>query len=411
VTGGRESVVVVGSGVKAPGGCTVDELWESACAGASTARRFVDPRLPDDVGILVSLVDGFDPGQYLSPVQARRTDRSVQLAAGAAADAVAPLMGQLPPPERCAVVCGVGLGATATYETQHEQLLSGGLHALHPLTIPMVMPSATAAALSLQFGFRGPCLTVCTACASGANAIGEGMELLRRGAAELVLAGGVDSMVTYNALCSFFRLDVMSGNVDSPGLASRPFDVDRDGFVMGEGAGFLALTRARTAANAGWPVIGTVAGYGATADAHHLVAPSPSGEGALACMRLALADAGMEPGDVAHVSAHGTSTILNDQAESDALLALFGPRTPPVTAVKGTTGHLVGGSGAVEAVLALRTAVTGVVPPIAGLRTLDPRTPVNAVVGQSRRVEPGPALSSSFGFGGTNAVLVLAPPD
>ena len=410
MTGSREPVTVVGSGVKAPGGCTVDELWASACAGAATARRFLDPRLPDDVGILVCLADGFDPAPYLSAVQARRTDRSVQLAVGAASDALAALDGSLPPPERCAVVCGVGLGATATYETQHEQLLSGGLHALHPLTIPMVMPSATAAALSLRFGFRGPCLTVCTACASGANAIGEGVELLRRGAADLVLAGGVDSMVTYNALCSFFRLDVMSGSVDDPERASRPFDIDRDGFVMGEGAGFLALARLATAAAAGWAALGTVAGYDSNADAHHLVAPSPEGEEALACMRLALADAGIEPRDVAHVSAHGTSTVLNDRAESDALLALFGERTPPVTALKGTTGHLVGGSGAVEAALALRTAATGVVPPVAGLRHLDPQTPVDAVLGQPREVAPGLALSTSFGFGGANAALVLAPP-
>jgi 3-oxoacyl-[acyl-carrier-protein] synthase II len=409
VTGGREPVAVVGSGVKAPGGCTVDELWDSACAGTPTARRFVDPRLPDDVGILVCLADAFDPAPYLSPVQARRTDRSVQLAMGAASDALAGVAGSLPPPDRCAVVCGVGLGATATYETQHERLLSGGLHALHPLTIPMVMPSATAAALSLRFGFRGPCLTVCTACASGADAIGEGLELLRRGAADLVLAGGVDSMVTYNALCSFFRLDAMSGNVERPELASRPFDVDRDGFVMGEGAGFVALARHPTAAAAGWTVEGRVLGHGTNADAHHVVAPRPDGDGALACMRLALADAGVGPDDIAHVSAHGTSTVLNDRAEADALHVLFGAQPPPVTALKGTTGHLVGGSGAVEAVLALRTAASGVVPPVAGLRHLDPQTPVDAVAERPRQVAPGLALSTSFGFGGTNAALVLGP--
>jgi 3-oxoacyl-[acyl-carrier-protein] synthase II len=413
VTAGREPVAVVGSGVKAPGGCTVDELWESACAGASTARRFVDPRLPADTGLLVCLADAFDVSPYLPPAQARRSDRATQLAVGAAADAMAALAegsGALPVPERCAVVCGVGLGATATYETYHEALLSGGLHALHPLTIPMVMPSAMAAALSLLYGFRGPCLTVSTACASGANAIGEGVELLRRGAADLVLAGGVDSMVTYNALCSFLRLGVMSANVEHPELASRPFDVERDGFVMGEGAGFVLLARQETAGAAGWPVLGTVLGYGTNADAHHLVAPSPDGAGALACMRLALDDAGIGAGQIAHVSAHGTSTVLNDRAEAEAMVALFGPQTPPVTALKGTTGHLVGGSGAVEAVLALRTAATGLVPPVAGLRTLDPGTPVDVVMDKPRQVEPGLALSTSYGFGGTNAALVLGPP-
>ena len=405
----RPPAAVVGAGVKAPGGTTVDQLWESLCAGRSFAVPFVDDRLPADVGILVALVTGFDPAAYLTSVEQRRFDRSCQLALAAAQDALAAVPGPLPAPDRCGVVSGVGLGATATYETQHARLLEGGLHALNPLTIPMVMPSATASLLSLRFGFTGPCLTVSTACASGATAIGEGLELLRRGAADLVLAGGVDSMVTYNALCSFHRLDVMSHHVDEPGLASRPFDVERDGFVMGEGAGFVVLTRLDDAQAAGWATLGTVAGYGANADAHHLVAPSPGGQGAAACMCRALDDAGVAPEQVRHISAHGTSTVLNDRAEAAALAQVFGDAQPPVTAVKGTTGHLVGGSGAVEVVAALRTAATGVVPPVAGLRTVDPALAVDPVVGATRRVAPGLALSNSFGFGGANACLVLGP--
>ncbi len=409
MTSGRPPVAVVGAGVKAPGGSTVEELWQALGAGRSTATPFQDSRLPADTGILVSRVEGFDPSAYLSPVEQRRFDRSHQLAVAAAQDAMDAVPGPLPPPERCAIVCGVGLGATATYEAQHANLLEGGLRALNPLTIPMVMPSTTAALLSLRFGFRGPCVTVSTACASGATAIGEGVELLRRGAADLVLAGGADSMVTYNALCSFYRLDVMSSNLDEPALASRPFDVDRDGFVMGEGAGFVVLTTPQWADAAGWDVLGTVAGYGSNADAHHLVAPSPGGEGALRCMRLALADAGVAPADVAHVNAHGTSTVLNDRAEADALVHLFGARTPPVTAVKGMTGHLIAGSGAVEAVVALMSVRTGLVPPVSGLRTPDPGTPVDAVRSEPRRIGPGYGLSNSFGFGGANAVLVIGP--
>ena len=216
-------------------------------------------------------------------------------------------------------------------------------------------------------------------------------------------------MVTYNALCSFFRLDVMSTNVAEPELASRPFDVDRDGFVMGEGAGFVVLTRQGNAAAAGWEVLGTVLGYGTNADAHHLVAPSPAGAGALDCMRLALDDAGLTPRDITHLNAHGTSTVLNDRAEAEATLALFGSTSPPVTAVKGTTGHLIAGSGAVEAVVTLQSVRTGLVPPVAGLRTIDPATPVDAVVGEPRQVGAGFALSTSYGFGGTNAALVLGP--
>ena len=336
-------------GVKAPGGCTVDELWQSLCKSLSTAREFDDPRLPPDVRILVSLVDDFDPAAYLTPAEVRRFDRSHQLAVGAAQDAMDAVQGPLPPPERCAVVCGVGLGASATYDEQHANLLERGVRAMSPLTTPMVMPSATASLLSLRLGFRGPCLTVATACASGATAIGEGVELLRRGAADLVLAGGVDSLVTYGALCSFSRLDVMSTNVGAPDLASRPFDADRDGFVMGEGAGFVVLTTPAHARGAGWEILGVVAGYGSNADAHHLVAPSPGGEGALRCMRLALADAGAGPADVAHVNAHGTSTVLNDRAEAEALVALFGSDGPPVTARerddRAPGGGLRGGRG------------------------------------------------------------------
>lgn len=409
MTAGRPPVAVVGMGVKAPGGCTVDELWQSLCKSLSTAREFEDPRLPPDVRILVSLVDDFDPAAYLTPAEVRRFDRSHQLAVGAAQDAMDAVQGPLPPPERCAVVCGVGLGASATYDEQHANLLARGVRAMNPLTTPMVMPSATASLLSLRLGFRGPCLTVATACASGATAIGEGVELLRRGTADLVLAGGVDSLVTYGALCSFSRLDVMSTNVAAPDLASRPFDADRDGFVMGEGAGFVVLTTPEYARGAGWEILGVVAGYGSNADAHHLVAPSPGGEGALRCMRLALADAGAGAADVAHVSAHGTSTVLNDRAEAEALVVLFGSDGPPVTAVKGTTGHLVAGSGAVEAIVSVLSARTGLVPPVSGLRTLDPATPVDAVMGEVRRVGAGYALSSSFGFGGANAALLIGP--
>jgi 3-oxoacyl-[acyl-carrier-protein] synthase II len=270
------------------------------------------------------------------------------------------------------------------------------------------MPSSTAALLALRFGFRGPCTTLSAACASGAVAIGEGVELLRRDAADLVLAGGADAMVTYTAVSGFLRLDVMSRNVNEPALASRPFDVARDGFVMGEGAGFVVLERESDAVAAGHPVLGFVAGYGSCTDAYHLVAPSPDGEGALRCMRLALADAGLDAADVTHVNAHGTSTVLNDLAEARALTALFGDAdVPPVTAVKGATGHLVAGSGAVEAVVSLRSLREKLAPPVAGLREIDPAIDLDVVRDEPRALERGAVLSNSFGFGGLDACLVL----
>ena len=402
-------MAVVGAGVKAPGGLTIEELWSSLCAGRSIAEPFSDERLPDDARLVVSRVSGFDPGDYLSAVEVRRLDRAHHLAIGAAQDALDSVGGDLPPPERCAVVCGVGLGAPATHEEQLGRLLAHGLRGMSPLGVPMVMPSSTASLLSLRFAFAGPCLSVSTACASGATAIGEGVELLRRGACDLVLAGGVDSMLSYGALCGFLRLDVMSRHTDDPARASRPFDVARDGFVMGEGAGFVVLQRPADAGER--DILGAVLGYGTSADAHHLVAPSPDGAGALRCMRLALLDAGADASAVGHVNAHGTSTVRNDLAEAAALSALFGEAAPPVTAPKATTGHLVGGSGAVEAIVTLVSLRTGLVPPVAGLRDVDPRVDLDVVRDEPRRIGDGLGLSSSFGLGGANACLVLAGAD
>jgi 3-oxoacyl-[acyl-carrier-protein] synthase II len=399
---------VVGWGVKAPGGCKAEELWSSLRTGRSTAEPYADPRWPGGGDLLVCRADGFDPAAYLAPSERRRWDRAHQLAIGAAADAMACVGGELPPADRCAVVCGTGLGGATTYELQHEHLLERGARAVHPLTIPLVMPSAAAALLGLRFGFQGPALTVNTACASGATAIGEALELLRRGAADLVLAGGVDALLTYGTLACFDRLEVMSHRVDVPELAARPFDVERDGFVLGEGAGFVVLRREADAAAYGDRVLGHLDGYGTNADAYHLVAPSPSGEGALRCMRLALADADVAPSEVSQVNAHGTGTVANDLAESAALVSLFPGGTPPVTATKGTTGHLVGASGAVEAVATLLSLRERAVPPVAGLRTVDPVVEADVVHGGLRCVPDGYALSCSFGFGGANTCLVLS---
>jgi 3-oxoacyl-[acyl-carrier-protein] synthase II len=400
-------VAVVGAGVKTPAGNGVGELWRNLCAARPSAEVFEDDRLPPGTAALVCRVSGFDPAAQLTPIEVRRLDRSHALAIGAAADAL-DQCAALPEPARRAVVCGVGLGAASTYEEQASRLLAQGVRGLSPLTIPMVMPSSVAAHLSLRFGLGGPCLTVSAACASGAAAIGEGVELLRRGAADVVLAGGVDSLVGYGAMCCFMRLDAMSRNVGCPDLASRPFDADRDGFVMGEGAGFVVLQRLEDISASGPEPLGLVLGHASSADAHHLVAPSPDGEGAVRCMALALADAGVQPRDLAHVNAHGTSTVLNDRAEAAALAALFDGACPPVTAVKGSTGHMIAGSGAVEAIVSLISLRHRVVPPVAGLRTVDPDFDLDVVQGTPRDGPPGYALSNSFGFGGANTALVLA---
>jgi 3-oxoacyl-[acyl-carrier-protein] synthase II len=400
-------VAVVGAGVKAPGGNSPGDLWDSLCACRPTAEVFTDDRLPPGTAALVCRVSGFDPAGYLTPAELRRLDRSHALALGAAIDALGQC-GELPAPARRAVVCGIGLGAATTYEDQMSGLVKGGVRAVSPLAVPVIMPSSVAAHLSLRLGFEGPCVTVSAACASGAAAIGEGVELLRRGAADIVLAGGVDSLVSYAAMCCFLRLDVMSRNVTCPELASRPFDADRDGFVMGEGAGFVVLQRVPDVSASGLKPLGLVLGHASSADAHHLVAPSPDGAGAARCMALALADADVDPQDVGHVNAHGTSTVLNDRAEAAALQAVFRGSCPPVTAVKGTTGHLIGGSGALEAIVSLIALRQHVVPPVTGLRTVDPDLDLDVVQAAPREQQAGCAVSNSFGFGGTNTSLVLA---
>ena len=407
---GRERIAVVGAGVKTPAGSTVEALWDALCAARSTAEVYSDDRLPRDARLLVSRVRDFDASRYLSPVERRRFDRAHQLAIGAAQDAIEQCGLALPLRERCGVVCGVGLGAAANQEQQHGRLLEHGLKGISPLAIPTMMPSALTALLSLRFGFTGPCLTVSTACASGASAIAHGVELLRCGAADLVLAGGADSLLTYSALAGFVRLDVMSRQVECPEMASRPFDENRDGFVMGEGAGFVVLQRAADAASEGRHIVGYVLGQASTADAFNLVAPCPDGRGALACMRGALENAGVTVDDLSHVNAHGTSTVPGDLSEALALSSLADGARLPITGVKGTTGHLIAGSGAVEAIVTLRSLQTCLVPPVAGLRQIDRQIDLDVVRNAPRAIGSGPALSNSFGFGGMNTALVLGAP-
>jgi 3-oxoacyl-[acyl-carrier-protein] synthase II len=271
----------------------------------------------------------------------------------------------------------------------------------------MMMTNATGGLISIQFGWTGPSFTVTTACAAGANAIGEAGRLIREGSADVVLAGGVESSITPTAISAFARMGALSGRNDDPKRASRPFDKDRNGFVMGEGAAFLVLEEWERAEARGAEILGELLGYGRNCDAHHITAPSPGGVGAVACMTLALDDAGLEPSAVNHVNAHGTSTPLNDAAESEAIAKVFGDAPPPVTSIKGVTGHTIGAAGAVEAVASLLSLRKRLVPPVANYETPDPELTADVVHGAPREIGDGVAISNSFGFGGHNASLVL----
>jgi 3-oxoacyl-[acyl-carrier-protein] synthase II len=393
----RPDVTIVGSGLVAPGGATVGELWAALLAGASVAEPYADGSEYGFAAVVARAPE----------VDTVRLDRCHALALAAATQALAGYAGALPNPARCAVVCGVGLTAARTLEVGCVVVDRSRGHGLSPLLVPTTMPSSVAGLLSIRFGFTGPSLAVSTACASGATAIGEAVELLRADRADLVVAGGVDAMLTAVPLCGFARLGVLSVNVAEPELASRPFDVDRDGLVVGEGAGFVVLVRAADAPPAEPGAAVDVVGYATTSDARHIVAPDPSGDGALAAMSGALRDAGIAAGDVGHVNAHGTSTVAGDAAEAVALRRLFRGGTPPVTAVKGTTGHCVAGSGAIEVAVTAHSLLTGLVPPVAGLREIDPKLDIDAVLAAPRRVSSPVALSTSYGFGGANVALVL----
>lgn len=406
---GRPRVVVTGMGVKAPGGLTVDELWTSLLAARSMAAP-VTLFDPTELSVRIDCeVPEFDPTDYVNAKEARRTDRVSLLGIGASSDAVAAATACGPlgaDPVRCGVVAGSGIGGIRTLEEQIVTYAHKGAGKVGPFLVPMMMANATAALIGIRNGFSGPNAAVATACATGANAIGEATRLIRDGTVDVAVCGGAESCITPVTMAAFARMGALSRNED-PSTASRPFDDDRDGFVMGEGAGFLVLERHDHAVARGAPVLGEVAGYAMTCDAHHITAPLEDGSGAQAAIELALADAGLPPSAVGHVNAHGTSTPLNDSAEAVAIAKVFGPGAVPVTSTKGVTGHLIGAAGAVEAVASLVAADKGVVPPTANHRHSD--LPVDVVSGAPRSIGRAPVVSTSFAFGGHNVALVLLP--
>jgi 3-oxoacyl-[acyl-carrier-protein] synthase II len=405
----RIRVAVTGLGVKSPAGNELDTFWSTLASGRSTAAtiaRFDPSALPVRFGCEVR---DFDAAPYLGPKEARRVDRVTQLGFAAAADALADAGDPGADPARCAVIIGTGIGGLITLEEQVAQYMEKGAGRVSPFFVPMMMANATAGTIAMQLGWTGPNLCIATACAASAHAIGEAARLIRDQTADVVITGGTESCITPVAVSAFARMTALSTRNDDPEHASRPFDSERDGFVMGEGAAGLVLERWDRAVARGARIYGEVSGYGRNADAYHITAPSPGGEGAAACMQLALEDAGLSPEDVGHINAHGTSTPLNDAAEAEAIRKVFGEGRPPVTSTKGVTGHLIGAAGATEAVACLLALQHGALPPTANLEHLGDDIQLDVVAGEARSLAPAPALSNSFGFGGHNATLILAP--
>jgi len=403
---GRSRIAVTGMGIKCPAGTTLDSVWTTMRAGKSMAATIdLFDATPLDVRFACEVRD-FDPVDYFGPKEVRRQDRVTHLGFAAAADAIENAGELNVDPERCAVVAATGVGGLTTLEENCHIFYEKGPSRVSPFFVPMMMPNATAGVISMRYGFTGPAFCVSTACAAGTNAIGEGVRLLRDGSAEVVVAGGTEAF-TAVTVAAFARMGALSKRNDDPTSASRPFDEARDGFVIAEGAAFLVLESMERALARGATIHGEIAGYGRNSDAYHITAPSPGGAGAARCMQLALDDAGLEPGDIGHINAHGTSTPLNDAAEAEAIRKVFGDVSPPVTANKGVLGHMIGGAGAAEAVISLMALRDGVLPPTANTTVVGEDIALDIVHGSERSISANPAISNSFGFGGHNASLVL----
>jgi 3-oxoacyl-[acyl-carrier-protein] synthase II len=385
-------VVITGVGVVAPCGIGAEDFWQGL---AKPAEPQVERR-----------VEGFDPFAIgLSKVEVRRLDPFAQFALTAADEALrdAGLAEPQPDADRCGVFIGSGIGGATSWESSVLTLRDKGPRGVSPLIVPMVMPNAAAGAVSMRWGLRGPCETIATACATGTQSIGNAARLIAAGRADMMIAGGAEAALSGVSLSGFGNMRALS-----PSGVSRPFDPERDGFCASEGAGVLVLEEAGRAAARGARVYAEVAGTGSTADAHHLTAPAPGGAGAIACMRLALADAGLDPAEVTHVNAHGTSTALNDAAEAEAIVAVIWPNRPAVTSIKGVTGHSLGGAGGIEAVALALTYTHRTIPPTMGTMTVDPALDIDVVL-SPQAWEPAPAISNSFGFGGHNGTLAFRP--
>jgi 3-oxoacyl-[acyl-carrier-protein] synthase II len=385
-------VAVTGVGVVAACGIGKDAFWAGLLAVPPNGVR---------------RVDGFDATELFGAKEVRRVDRFTQFTVAAAEEALADAGGRealAVDPDRTGVLIGTGVGGLETLEGQIQVRIEKGPRRVSPFLVPMMMANAAAATVSMRFGFRGPCETTVTACAAGTHSVGNAARLIATGRCDVVMAGAAEAPLTETGIVGFNNMTALS----TSGV-SKPFDATRDGFVIAEGGAVLILEEWERAVARGARIYAELVGAASNADAHHITAPSPGGSGAATCMELAIADAELSPGDIAHINAHGTSTTLNDAAEAEAITKVFGTPGPVVTSTKGVTGHALGAAGALEAVAVVLSMAHRQIPPTAGLTRIDPEVHLDLVMGGPRDWEPGPTLSNSFGFGGHNGCLVIQP--
>jgi 3-oxoacyl-[acyl-carrier-protein] synthase II len=405
----RRRVAVTGIGPVTPVGVGVDAFWSSLVEGRSgidKIQRFDTSELP--VHLAGEVVE-FDPTSWMDPKEAKRTDRFTQFAVAGAKmaweDAGSPDVDR----ERAGVIVSSGVGGIETILSAHVVMLERGPSRVSPFMVPGLMANAAAGHVAMNLGFTGPNMCIVTACAAGAHAVGEAYRWIVDGDADVMLAGGSEAGLVPLTLAAFAQMQALTKNPD-PETASRPFDAERDGFVLSEGACVLVLEELERAVARGARIYAEMAGYGASADAYHITAPEPQGTGAALAIKRALRDAGEEPSAVGYVNAHGTSTPLNDAAETKAIKAALGEdvaRSVPVSSTKSMTGHLLGAAGAAEAAVTALAIANRVLPPTIHLATPDPECDLDYVPNEAREAEVSLALSNSFGFGGQNAVVAL----
>ncbi len=406
----RKRVVITGMGVMSPLGKTVDEYWNGLVEGASGIGKITlcdTKEFPSDIA---GEVDDFDPAQYASRKETRRMARFSQMAVAAAATAIenSTLNLSVEDGTRLGVVMGNGNGGFPTTEDNSRVLFEKGAMRMSPFFVPMILPNMAAAQISRIFGFRGYTNTVITACAAGNQAIGEAAEVIRRGAADVVLGGGCEAGISRLGLGGFHVIKALSRYEGDPARASRPFDATRDGFVPAEGAGVLVMESLEHALDREVDILAEVLGYGVSSDAFHTVQPDENGDGAARAIRLAIEDSGVEYSDIDYINAHGTSTPLNDASETKAIRKVFGRQASriPVSSTKSMIGHALGGAGAIEGVAVVKTIESGVIHPTINYENPDPLCDLDVVPNQARRSKVKKVLSNNFGFGGQNACLV-----
>jgi 3-oxoacyl-[acyl-carrier-protein] synthase II len=403
-------VVVTGMGALTPVGLDVGSTWDGLVHGRS-GIACVEKFETSDLDVRIAgEVKGFDPAQFLDRKEARRMDRFLQLGLVAAQEAVrdAELKITADNSERVAVLVGSGIGGIGTIVDAAITLHSRGPDRVGPFVVPMMLPDMLAGMIAIQTGAKGANFAVASACATAGHAIGEAAELIKRDEADVVIAGAAEAPVTRIGLAAFDSMRALSRRNNEPQRASRPFDAERDGFVLAEAAGVLVLEGLDHAERRDARIYAEISGYAATADAYHITAPSEGGEGAARAMRRAIERAGLQLGDIGYINAHGTSTPHNDRTESQAIKSVFGEKAPPISSTKSMTGHLIGASGAVEAIVCIKTILEGCLPPTINYENPDPDCDLDYVPNVARSARIDAALSNSLGFGGHNTALVVS---